>query len=424
MRYALRPHQEKMLEYVMGEEHPALFARMRLGKVLPTLRGLERLNLYPTLVVAPNPALDGWRDMISMDGVPDDCIYITNKESFLREGMAHHLVGRKWRAVVWDESTWLKNPKAQVTQFYCNNFRDVKKRIIISGNPIPESMLDLFCQMEFLRGGMMGFSNYYQFRYANFERPLYRWIPKANFRPRFKQWLHENSLVMGKEAVPEVEVMRTRTIRYLEIPIRVRRRYNEIRTKFLDKESDFSTIWASTAWLELRKLLGGVTPKPWLGKVEELNNLLEGELAGEKVVVWFDYNFELHMVEGYLSSRKKDVSSITGADPPQRRRSILSSWRSKHGSDILLLQTRVANEGVDLSAASTAVFYSVTPSFGVYTQANERLVNYFKGDEFHAHSIFLVARKTVDDKLISVITSKGWSCSESLSRELLEEVRK
>jgi len=70
--------------------------------------------------------------------------------------------------LVVDESTLVKNPKAERTRAVMEMAGRAKVRCIASGTPIPKGPLDLYSQTEILGPGTLGFKSYYAFknRYA------------------------------------------------------------------------------------------------------------------------------------------------------------------------------------------------------------------------------------------------------------------
>jgi len=63
-----------------------------------------------------------------------------------------------------DESTTIKNPKAQRTKNIINLSTQAKYRRILTGSPVTKNPLDLYSQCEFLSSWLLDFTSYYAFR--------------------------------------------------------------------------------------------------------------------------------------------------------------------------------------------------------------------------------------------------------------------
>ena len=79
---------------------------------------------------------------------------VTYVEKFL---LAHNAL------IAVDESTTIKNPKAQRTKSLIKLARNTKFRRILTGFPVTQSPLDLYSQSEFLSDSMLGYSSFYSF---------------------------------------------------------------------------------------------------------------------------------------------------------------------------------------------------------------------------------------------------------------------
>jgi SNF2 family DNA or RNA helicase len=66
--------------------------------------------------------------------------------------------------VIIDESTTIKNPTANRTKVIVKSARDVEYRRILSGQPSPQSPLDIFSQFEFLDWQILGHKSFFTFR--------------------------------------------------------------------------------------------------------------------------------------------------------------------------------------------------------------------------------------------------------------------
>jgi hypothetical protein len=72
---------------------------------------------------------------------------------------------QKYRCMMTvDESTTIKSPTAKRTVAMINLGKLAHYRRICSGNPTPNSPLDVFSQSEFLKKNLMGYSNFFAFR--------------------------------------------------------------------------------------------------------------------------------------------------------------------------------------------------------------------------------------------------------------------
>ena len=209
---SLMDHQIKALEYCHRVGNPALLMEMRLGKTLTYIRYIQEVDekrVTPKqtlhLVVAPLSVCTAW--MKELNEEEEAYLNLTRGTSTSRleqvsklfDGRGTGAVDRlwavinyeglrscmdmafwKWDSVCCDESTRLKNPKAQITELVTSGFRTVPIRAILTGLVAPEGALDVFMQMKFVMNRFLGHSQFWTFRSQYFLQGDYGsdWHPR------------------------------------------------------------------------------------------------------------------------------------------------------------------------------------------------------------------------------------------------------
>ncbi len=427
----LRSYQNEAFEYQRQTPHPALLLEMRLGKTLIVIRALQQTP-GRFLIVAPSSALGSWIDELAKEGIPEDEIAILQgtkkkRRALLIEGRRWNLINWEghralpeisrvpWEAVVIDESTVLKNTKAAVTKFFLRNFRDVPRRWILTGTVNPESDLDIFCQLAFLDGRAFGCRNFWNFS-AKYYKPNptgFGWVPRRGTPGKIRKELGERAFILRrKDCGMDVPVVHQK--RRIEMPSKWRAMYNKIEAEFATPEAE--TKYAAARYHWMRKLCGGFLDGElvWPGKLGELLYLLQNDLRGEPVVVWFYYNDELFAVEEALRKRKYCVGIIHGAPmSPQKRRGVVHDFQRER-LQVLLAQQAVAQMGQNFSRADTALYYS-TPTGGLARrQTQDRIVDV--SQKTTNLVLDLIVPNSVDEDAVEIALGKGMRSAWTLER--------
>jgi len=472
MRRRFAPHQLAAFKYALRETHPALFMEMRLRKTSICIR---RCQLYGRggkfLVIAPGSALGSWTDELRLEGVADrDVVIISGtkaqRKKLLRGPGVWYLIhteghrsvpeisrpGWRWTGVIIDESTSIRNPRAQVTEFCLQNFRDVEHRWILTGTPNPESDMEFFCQMAFLDGQFLGFRNWYQMQH-NMYHP--HWSgerrPNADTSRRIAQAVRKRAFVLSRATAgfPDRKVV---DLRWLELPDALRTTYARAEKGFVlewEGRQTASTIWATGVYLWLRRLCGGflVEQEPamtnpagddpcldgeegdtilvthlrqiWAGKVDELVRLLTTELARKQVVVWFCFNAELSAAEQSLKSAKVKCASLTGQIPREAREQLRQRFMAGD-IRVLLVQEKVAALGMNLSCADTAIYFSEPPGLLSSKQTEDRILQLDKVNPLLL--IYLLVKNSVDQDIHEALRMKAIRSRQGLGQELLRRL--
>ena len=143
-------------------------------------------------------------------------------------------------------------------------------------------------------------------------------------------------------------------------------------------------------------------------KEEALLDLLEGDLAGEKVIVftkfrtWID-RFEAITKAGHFTDRK--FLRITGAENEKQREENKYKFQNHPDYNLLFINTAAA-EGVNLQQAAHMVLLDVPWSWGVLIQLVGRMVR--MASPHSACTLHVIpAKGTVDEYAIDTLKGKG-----------------
>ena len=426
-------HQQGMAQYAQTTRHPALFCQMRLGKTLVTVRvlkqrkPLDRRGLR-VLLVMPGSCIRSWIVTLEEEGqayasialmdkkkrlnllatVPDhpgNIWIITNKEAHLA---VPAMAAIDWDAVVLDESPFIRNPRSKASKYYVGNFRRVPTRLILTGTPNPESDLDYYQQLKFLGHNLLGATDYWQFRARYFNEVDYDWHPKPGVREAIRSWLSKVAFTLRRKDV-QMEVKKVPELRLITMPPDIKKLYKQLEKEFF-VEFEGATVETKTEaakWGYLRQFCDGVIEDKlvWDGKIKELISLLEGELKGESVVVWFVYNEPMKRCHEALLKAGISSQWLSGEHDVSQRLKVATDF-SRKKFRVLCCQTKIATYGEDFSVADTAIFYGLPAGNLERMQVEDRIIHLDKVDKKGVLVIDLVAEGTVDDDLYELSAQK------------------
>ena len=435
-----RAYQITATAYAAAYTHPALLLEMRLGKTLIPLRAAGP-GRY--LVVAPGSALKSWEDELAKENVPSADVSILlgprkTRLALLTEGRRWNLINREgwrvlpeiaavpWAGVVFDESTAAKNPRAQITRFFLQNFRSVPRRWILTGTVNPESDLDIWCQFAFLDlpRPVLGCRTYWEFQ-ARYYRPSitgYGWVPRRGTPEAIRSFLGERAFILSrKDAGADVPKVYER--RRVGLPPALRKVYDRIEADFVSADGARETKTAATVYHWLRQLCGGFDGEKliWPGKLNELVELLTGELARDPVVVWFYYNRELHAAEAALRKAGVTVARLEGVLNPAARRKAIDAFQTGKAR-ALLAQQAVAQMGADFSRADTAIYYSTPCGALARRQTEDRILKIERKTPLLI--LDLVVPGTVDEDAVDMVQDKAARGAWTLERARIRAARR
>lgn len=422
----LMPHQKEALAYSKASSYIALFMEMRLGKTLVAIRWALHQTYERILIVAPKSVLPVWEKELILEGIPLNqiCTIKGNKSSrialansrsyrvflinFESLRVTSEIAFIPWECLIIDESTKIRNPKAQITKLLTRRFREVPARAILSGLPAPQSPLDYYSQMQFLHGHFMQCYSYWQFRKRYFYQSVFEWLPMPKTLTRIKEAVHSLAFTRTRKEV-NIGSQKIYESRYVEMTPEQKKLYRQVRKDFAYK--DLETKWALTKFTWMARIAGGFAPSD-NGKVlsdnklRELLNLLTEELSQEQVVVWFRFNAEMERVKELLTLSRITCHSISGEHTTSERIAYMDSF-VQGKVRVLLCQIKCGRFGLNLSNASTAIYYSNSYDYEDRAQSEDRILHPSKREPLLY--IDLITKDTIDEDVVDILRDKSVS---------------
>ena len=299
-------------------------------------------------------------------------------------------------------------------------------RLLLTGTVITNKAIDVFSQYKFLNPAIYG-NSFYAFRNRYFDMVGYgnhTPVLKKSMEGELTEKLHSISYRATKAEcldLPET----TDVIRQIELESAALRIY-----RGLVKESyaelaggEVTATNILTRLLRLSQLTGGFLGNDKTAAVEQvsaaklsaLEDILDGAVAeGKKLVIIARFIPEIKAICKLLEKRGLGYSCITGE--VKNRDEQVARFQNEPEVMAFVGQIATAGLGITLTAASTMVFYSLDYSMSNFEQTKARI--HRVGQRMPCTYLYLVARGTVDEKVLAALESKA-----DLARTLVDDYR-
>jgi len=331
-----------------------------------------------------------------------------------------------------DESTTIKNPAAKRTKAILALSKQVKYRRILTGAPVTKSPLDLYSQCAFLNEDLLGFSSYYTFRNR------YAQMIERNFGGRRVQ------IVASYRRLDELaETLKAFSYRVLkedclDLPPKI---YMKREIELSDEQKK---AYATMKSMALAKVNGKLATAPHVltqlmrlhqitcghfkaddgtiqefknNRMLELLNLLE-EIEG-KVIIWANYVYDIeHIVKTIGKEYGADsIVQYYGAIESKKRQGNIEKFQDpKSKVRFFVGNPQTGGYGITLTAASNVIYYSNGYDLEKRLQSEDRAHRI--GQEKSVTYIDIIARKTVDEKIVKALRKKINIASAIMGEEL------
>ncbi len=316
--------------------------------------------------------------------------FITNYETVLRmEPELNHLLSRKRFAIICDESTEIKSPKAKTTKAIRKLGLTAQARYILTGSPVTQSPLDAFSQFCFLDKNILGHVNFTSFK-AEYSLTMKRkGIPLplvVGYRnlDRMAKLIAPHSYRVLKKDCLDLPPKVYKTVE-LEMGTRQKELYLQMRDEAVI-EIEGQTLAAPvilTKILRLQQIASGFLPihnefgellqtkhiedSPKLPACRDL--VAEALESGQKVIIWCRFLWEIDQ----LAACWGDAAVLYyGERDATQRQAAVDSFQTDPRTKIFIGQIQTGGIGITLTAASQVIYYSNSFSLADRLQSEDR----------------------------------------------------
>ena len=366
---------------------------------------------------------------------PELKILIINVEAFsTKKGVAfvEKFILAHNALIAVDESTTIKNPKAQRTKNLLKLALNTKYRRILTGFPVTQSPLDLYSQSAFLSTQLLGYSSFYSFqnRYAKVinrsmgQRTFRQVVGYQNLEELTENVNEFSYRVLKKECLdlPD-KVYQRREVELTPEQKKVYKQLKDYAIAQLESSELVSVTSVLTQILRLHQVVCGFVKHDQGEEVEIKNNRLDSLLdvlaeTQGKVIIWANYQYDIKRILKTLQDTvgTEAVATYYGETLDEDRQQIIKSFQDPDSPlTYLISNVQTGGYGITLTEASTVIYYSNNYDLEKRLQSEDRAHRI--GQTNKVTYIDLVAKGTVDEKIVKALRNKLDLAQEVLGDE-------
>ena len=399
----LRPYQEEGFRWLARLSRwgagACLADDMGLGKTVQTLAALlDRAPDGPALVVAPTSVVANWLDEARRFAPTLNVRAYTGPASsragrlqdlgpfhvvVTTYGLLHNdvdaLAAVDWSTVVLDEAQAIKNPatkRARAARKLGAGFR-----LVTTGTPIQNNVLDLYSLFSFINPGMLG--SLKRFR-ENFALPIERDGDPAA-RTRLRRLIAPFVLRRLKADVLDDLPPRTEVTLHVEMSPEEAALYEALRQRAMEDLDALATGESESGGHRLQVLAhltrlrlaccnsrlvhpGGPPSSKMKTFATTLDELRQGR---HKVLVFSQFVRHLRLIEEHLIQSGIQYQYLDGATPAKARAERIAAFQAGQG-DAFLISLKAGGVGLNLTAADYVIHMDPWWNPAAEDQASDR----------------------------------------------------
>ena len=408
---------------------------------------LEAKKFAPSLTAAPFAA----------GAIPAGANLVVVNYAQLRRA-AKELGAERWDAVILDEGQNIKNPQSQTARVA----RDLRAthRLVLTGTPIENRVLDLWSLFAFAMPGLLGTQASFKRAFNDKDNPG---AARARLARRVKHFMLRRTKGQVAADLPprteedlaveldgpqrrlyDAELKRTRAMllgvktdrefdqqrfNILQSLLRLRQiccdprliGFEDGKTKRTAAKKKSASAAAKVAARSVTGARAGndsdaESPKSGdtgSAKLEALLDTIEPLVEeGHRVLVFSQFVTMLELIATELTARGIKHLMLTGQT--ENRQELVNRFQSDEGEPVFLLSLKAAGAGLNLTAASYVVLYDPWWNPAVEAQAIDR--THRIGQTEHVIAYRLLARGTIEEKIRKLQQAKA-----ELARSIVQE---
>ena len=430
----------------------ALLMEMGTGKTLTSIGIVGQLwkerRIVRLLIVAPLSILGVWRDEFDRFAGYDYCLSVLEGTAARKADTIRHMAGKslqvlvinyesawrmekelaEWRPdmIVCDEGHKIKTHNIAASKAMHRLAAKAKYRLLLTGTVITNKPIDVFSQYKFCDPAIYG-NSFYQFRNRYFDMVGfggYTPVMKRSMEGEFTERLHSIAFRATKAECLDLPEF-TDIVQRIDLEPQAMRIYRQlVRDSYAElAEGSVTVTNVLSQLLRLSQLTGGYVGNDDAGgitqvstaKLDALSDLVDGAVAdGRKIVVIARFVPEIHAIGKMLEKKKIRYAQISGEI--RDRDEQIAAFQNDPDLPVFIGQIATAGLGITLTAASLMVFYSLDYSMSNYEQTRARI--HRVGQKNECTYIHLVARGTVDEKVLKALHDKA-----NLAKSLVDDYR-
>ncbi len=446
----LRSYQQQgvnWLEYLAINGFGGILAdEMGLGKTLQTLAWIEsyrrrEASFLPFLVICPTSLVFNWREETrrftpelkplvihgpdresAFSKIKDHPLIITSY-ALLRRDLERY-AGIEFGAVILDEAQHIKNRASQNAK--AAKALRAKHRLVLTGTPLENSVLDLWSLFDFLMPTYLGSAKEFKERY---EIPISRdgdRHAQARLRQRASPFLLRRTKSEVAKELPDrleqvlaCDLSEEQRQTYQSILEEGRREVESSISKFGEEKSRIAMLTVLTRLRQVCcdiRLIPKLKDRKWAspsGKLDSLHELLEEAMdGGHRVLIFSQFVRLLRLVEEDLKKEKIDYAYLDGESTDREAQ----VERFQTGTvPLFLISLKAGGVGLNLTAADTVVLLDPWWNPAAEDQATARA--HRMGQTRVVTTYKLIAKGTVEEKILELQQKKRSIISNTLTGE-------
>ena len=332
----------------------------------------------------------------------------------------------KGHVIIFDEATAFKNPKTQVHQVCKHLSMQASRTWALTATLIKNHLMEGHGIYSVVKPGLFGTANNFMYYFCIVEMMM---VGKGRKVPRIVGYFPEKveefreriwPYFLGRPKHEVATELPTLTRQIIEVGVTKHQdsKYREALEGFLvvsegTDEEEEKEVSKLTAIIYCQQIINHPDLIGCEGESEKLDVLIDklsnGDLAGEKVIVFTRFRKMVDLVMPICKKAKINAVRITGSENADQRQAAQDAFQDLNSDTNVVFITMAGSDAINLQAAKAIIFFDSPWSAGDYIQILGRMIR-IGSKHTKVFAIHLCALwsggPTVDQRVMDVLTKK------------------
>ncbi|MBE9468317.1 MAG: ATP-dependent helicase [Bacteroidetes bacterium] len=313
--------------------------------------------------------------------------------------------------IILDESQIIKNPKSKTYSSVLE--LNSENKLVLTGTPIENSLIDLWSQINFINRGLLGNLNFFK---TQFVIPIEKDHDDIQ-QDKLKNLIHPFILRRTKQEVAKDLPDLTEQTLYCKMTVDQKHFYEEEKSKIRNlvlesieqKGVEKSKFVVLQALIKLRQLANHpvLVNKDYesdSGKFDDVVRNIENVISeNHKVLIFSSFTKHLDLFAKYLDEKNTKYSILTGKSKDRER--IIKVFQDDKNTKIFLISLKAGGVGLNLTAADYVFLLDPWWNPAAENQAISRAHRIGQNKKVFVYRF--ISSETIEEKIIQLQKKKS-----------------
>lgn len=316
--------------------------------------------------------------------------------------------------VVVDESSFIKGYKSKRTDWITRVCEKSMYRLILTGTPISQGIIDLYSQMKFLSPKILGYRSFYSFSANHIEysekykNMIVRTFNEDYIAEKIKPYVYQ----VTKKDCLDLPSKINKTI-YFDMTSNQKTYYEYIKSKIMSTWNDeFNSYDIFKLLSALQQIVSGfynngkeiVTIEH--DRISTLLNIIEMIDCSKKIIIWAKYVFDIENICGILTKKYGEGCCVAyyGNVNEKVREVNVEKFKNNKDTRFFVATQSCGGYGLTLNESNVVIFYNNDFKYNNRLQAEDRCHRI--GQTEPVTYIDICCNAKIDEKILDCLCNK------------------